>query len=181
MKTEKTACILCSRNCGLTVEIDNGQFKKIRGDDDHPVSKGYICQKAARLTHYQQHDDRLQFPLQRQPDGSFKRVSWDEALDDIAARLLAIRDQHGGYGGERHDGGEPARGGLWVLQQHRLYDQRFGRQSVDGSAGVRHRCPASAVLLQRQSGHQQHAHVPGHGGGLPVHSGVGIFRGQREL
>ncbi len=97
MKTEKTACILCSRNCGLTVEIEDGQFKKIRGDDDHPVSKGYICQKAARLTHYQTHDDRLQFPLQRQPDGSFKRVSWDAALDDIAARLIAIRDQHGGY------------------------------------------------------------------------------------
>lgn len=97
MKTEKTACILCSRNCGLTVEIEDGQFGRIRGDDDHPVSKGYICQKAARLRHYQQHDDRLQFPLQRQPDGSFKRVSWDEALDDIAARLLAIRDQHGGH------------------------------------------------------------------------------------
>lgn len=97
MRTEKTACILCSRNCGLTVEVENGRFGRIRGDDDHPVSKGYICQKAARLTHYQQHDDRLQFPLQRQPDGSFRRVSWDEALDDIAARLVAIRDQHGGH------------------------------------------------------------------------------------
>lgn len=97
MKTEKTACILCSRNCGLTVEVEDGKFGRIRGDDDHPVSKGYICQKAARLTHYQQHDDRLQFPLQRQPDGSFKRVSWEAALDDIAARLLVIRDQHGGH------------------------------------------------------------------------------------
>lgn len=97
MRTEKTACILCSRNCGLTVEIEDGKFGRIRGDDDHPVSKGYICQKAARLTHYQQHDDRLQFPLQRQLDGSFQRVSWDEALSDIAARLLAIREQHGGH------------------------------------------------------------------------------------
>lgn len=96
MTTEKTACILCSRNCGLTVEIEDGRFTRIRGDDDHPVSKGYICQKAARLEHYQNHDDRLQHPLKRQPDGSFVRVSWDEALDDIAARLNAIRQRHGG-------------------------------------------------------------------------------------
>lgn len=95
-KTEKTACILCSRNCGLVVEIENGNFTKIRGDDDHPVSKGYICQKAARLQHYQQHADRLQYPQKRQADGSFVRVSWDEALDDIAARLVAIREKHGG-------------------------------------------------------------------------------------
>lgn len=96
MTTEKTACILCSRNCGLTVEIENGNFTKIRGDDDHPISKGYICQKAARLQHYQQHGDRLTHPLKRQPDGSFTRVSWDEALDDIAQRLLALRKKHGG-------------------------------------------------------------------------------------
>ncbi len=94
--TEKTACILCSRNCGLSVEIADGRFTRIRGDDDHPVSKGYLCQKAARLTHYQSHDDRLQYPLRRQSDGRFVRVSWDEALDDIAARLTDIRDQHGG-------------------------------------------------------------------------------------
>ncbi len=96
MRTESTACILCSRNCGLKVEIEDGQFKKIRGDERHPISQGYICQKAARLTYYQTHDDRLRYPLQRQPDGSFKRVSWDTALTDIAQRLLAIRERHGG-------------------------------------------------------------------------------------
>lgn len=95
-RTEKTACILCSRNCGLLVDVADGHFTKIRGDDEHPVSKGYICQKAARLEHYQHHGDRLQYPLKRQADGSFIRVDWDEALDDIATRLLAIRARHGG-------------------------------------------------------------------------------------
>ncbi|MCK5888211.1 MAG: molybdopterin-dependent oxidoreductase, partial [Alcanivorax sp.] len=95
-RTDTTACILCSRNCGLSVEIEDNQFKKIKGDKDHPFTQGYICQKAARLEHYQNHDDRLTTPLQRQSDGSFKPVSWDEALDDIAQRLVAIRDQHGG-------------------------------------------------------------------------------------
>lgn len=96
----KTACILCSRNCGLDVSIKDtaeGQvFNKIKGDPDHPLSEGYICQKAARLTHYQSHKDRLTHPLKRQPDGQFVEVSWDEALRDIATRLNTIRYQHGG-------------------------------------------------------------------------------------
>lgn len=96
MKTEKTACILCSRNCGLTVELDEGRIVRVKGDEAHPSSKGYLCQKAARLDHYQNHDDRLSQPLRREADGSFTPVSWDEALDDIAARLLAIRRAHGG-------------------------------------------------------------------------------------
>lgn len=96
MAMEKTACILCSRICGLEVEIDDGKFTRIRGDKDHPLTHGYICQKAARLEHYQNHDDRLQYPLKRQADGSFARVSWDEALTEIAKKLLMIRNEHGG-------------------------------------------------------------------------------------
>jgi anaerobic selenocysteine-containing dehydrogenase len=96
MTTHSTACILCSRNCGLTVEVEGENFTSIRGDAAHPVSKGYQCQKSARLAYYQQNADRLEHPLKRQPDGSFTRVSWDEALTDIAARLVAIREKHGG-------------------------------------------------------------------------------------
>lgn len=96
MRSESTACILCSRNCGLKMDIDGDQIVRIKGDDAHPISKGYICQKAARLNHYQNNGDRLRQPLRREPDGRFVEVSWDEALDDIARRLVAIRNQHGG-------------------------------------------------------------------------------------
>ena len=57
-RTERTACILCSRNCGLKVEIEDGRFTRIRGDEDHPNSRGYLCQKATRLEHYQHNADR---------------------------------------------------------------------------------------------------------------------------
>jgi anaerobic selenocysteine-containing dehydrogenase len=96
MASEKTACILCSRNCGLTVEIENGKFVKIQGDEKHPISKGYICQKAARLEYYQNHDDRLAQPLKRQADGSFSAISWDLALQEIAEKLKNIKQNHGG-------------------------------------------------------------------------------------
>jgi anaerobic selenocysteine-containing dehydrogenase len=96
MSLAVTACPLCSRNCGLEVEIQEGHFTKIKGDEKHPISQGYICQKAARLEHYQNHDDRLRFPLKRQEDGTFVRISWETALSEIAEQLNQLKKQHGG-------------------------------------------------------------------------------------
>ena len=93
---QSTACILCSRNCGLEVEIEDGRFVRVRGDPRHPNSRGYLCQKAARLDHYQNHADRLRHPLKRQPDGTFAPIGWDQALAEIAGKLLDIRNRHGG-------------------------------------------------------------------------------------
>lgn len=80
MTTAKTACILCSRNCGLEIDVVDGHLKKIRGDVAHPSSRGYLCNKAARLDYYQNHTDRLTHPLKRQADGSFVRVPWMKRL-----------------------------------------------------------------------------------------------------
>jgi anaerobic selenocysteine-containing dehydrogenase len=102
-----TACILCECNCGLEVLLgDDGRtFAKIRGDKQHPASQGYTCNKALRLDHYQNgHADRLTAPLRRRPDGSFEEIDWSTAIREIAERLVAIRQAHGGetifyYGG----------------------------------------------------------------------------------
>lgn len=129
MSHEQSACILCSRNCGIRIETDGTQIKSVRGDDSHPVSKGYLCQKAARLAHYQDHADRLSHPLRRTPSGGFERVGWDEALSDIATRLRAIRDRHGGpafafYGGGgqgNHLGGAYSRQLLKAMRSRFVY------------------------------------------------------------
>src|SRR5262245_211719 len=91
MTTHQTACILCSRNCGIEVEVEEGHVGKIGADEAHPISEGYICQKAARLDVYQHNADRLTHPLKRKSDGSFEQVSWETALSEIAERLLEIR------------------------------------------------------------------------------------------
>lgn len=132
MRTQKTACILCSRACGITVTVEDGRFTRIRGDDDHPISKGYICQKAARLAHYQNHDDRLTHPLMRLPDGSFVRVTWDQALDDIAQRLKDVRDQHGGRAFAFYGGGGQANhlGGMYAQQLRKAMRSPFTYSSL---------------------------------------------------
>ena len=102
-----SACILCELNCGIKVQTggeNDREIVRIRGDEDHPASKGYLCQKASGLNHYQNGKDRITSPLRRKPDGSFEVIDWDTATREIMERFAAIRDTHGGdkifyYGG----------------------------------------------------------------------------------
>ncbi|MCX5742242.1 MAG: molybdopterin-dependent oxidoreductase, partial [Proteobacteria bacterium] len=104
---KKTACILCECNCGLEVQLGgegDRHLVKLRGDKAHPSSRGYACEKPHRLDHYQHGSDRLTSPLRRRPDGTFEAIDWDTAIREVAARLAAVRDTHGGdaifyYGG----------------------------------------------------------------------------------
>ena len=100
----KTACNLCYVNCGLEVLVDDDRITKVRGDRDNPKSKGYLCNKAARIPFYAHHRDRLTTPLRRRADGGFDAIDWDTAIAEIAARLREVVDRHGGkslalYGG----------------------------------------------------------------------------------
>ena len=101
---KKTACILCSLNCGLEVQTDGRRIVKIRGDDDHPASHGYICEKSQRMDFYQNGSDRLTSPMRRRADGSYEVISWETAIREIANKFKAIRSKYGGesilyYGG----------------------------------------------------------------------------------
>jgi anaerobic selenocysteine-containing dehydrogenase len=127
MSLSVTACPLCSRNCGLEVEIQDGHFIKIKGDEKHPISKGYICQKAARLEHYQNHDDRLKYPLKRQADGTFQRISWDTALTEIAQQLNQLKKEQGGKAFAFVGGGGQGNhwGGVYSSQMLSAMGSRF--------------------------------------------------------
>jgi anaerobic selenocysteine-containing dehydrogenase len=104
---KSTACILCECNCGIEVQLggdDGRKLVRIRGDDAHPSSAGYACEKAARLDFYQNGPHRLTQPLRRRADGTFEEIDWDTAIREVAARFAAVRDAHGGesilyYGG----------------------------------------------------------------------------------
>ena len=78
-------CPLCEATCGILVEVDDAQITSVRGDPDDPLSRGYLCPKAAALPDLIADPDRLRHPVKRTADG-WVRVGWDEALDDIAAR-----------------------------------------------------------------------------------------------
>ncbi len=92
----KTACVLCSVNCGIEVRIDDREIIRVRGDKAHPASKGYTCEKGLRVNHYQNGRDRLTAPMKRMEDGTFAEISWDQAIKEVADQLVGIRDTHGG-------------------------------------------------------------------------------------
>src|SRR5262245_19695863 len=104
---KSTACILCECNCGIEVQLggaDGRRLVRVRGDDAHPVSRGYACEKPSRLDYYQNGPHRLARPLRRRGDGSYEEIDWDTAIREVAGRLAALRDAHGGesifyYGG----------------------------------------------------------------------------------
>jgi len=94
---KRTACILCSINCGLKVRTDGQRhFSRILGDKHHPVSKGYVCEKAQRLDYYQNGADRLTSPMRRTATGEYEAVEWDTAIREISARMNTVRDTFGG-------------------------------------------------------------------------------------
>lgn len=80
--------------CGLEVRIEDNQIVKSRGDKDNPNSQGYVCRKGLNIRYHQHHAGRLLYPLKRVGD-RFERISWDQAINEIAAGLKAIVDEYG--------------------------------------------------------------------------------------
>jgi anaerobic selenocysteine-containing dehydrogenase len=94
-KIHKTGCVLCAQNCGLEVEVeDNNRIVKVRPDKSNARSEGYFCRKGRNIAYHQHNSDRLQYPLKRVGDG-FARISWDQAIDEIASRLQGIIERYG--------------------------------------------------------------------------------------
>lgn len=89
----------CPSACSLEVEVVDGRsIGRVRGSKRQSYTDGVICAKVARYAERIHHPDRLLYPLKRSgPKGSgpFERISWDEALDEIARRFLAIEAEHG--------------------------------------------------------------------------------------
>ncbi len=98
--TVRTACPLdCPDSCTLDVTVEQGRIKKIDGGDANPVTRNFICAKVRRFDERIYGEDRVLYPAVRKGgkgQGTFTRVTWDEALDLIAARMSQIKAQHGG-------------------------------------------------------------------------------------
>ncbi len=99
MELHRSVCALdCPDCCSLLVSTQDGRATRLRGNPDHPVTRGFLCGKVARYLEHVYAPDRLLYPQRRagaKGEGRFSRVSWDEALDEIAERLRGIAADHG--------------------------------------------------------------------------------------
>jgi anaerobic selenocysteine-containing dehydrogenase len=93
-----TCALDCPDACAVLVTVENGRATRLRGDPNHPITRGFLCGKVALYLDRQYHPDRLLHPMRRiggKGEGRFERISWGEALDTIAARLAAIAREYG--------------------------------------------------------------------------------------
>jgi anaerobic selenocysteine-containing dehydrogenase len=99
-ETRRSVCALdCPDTCALLIDVDqDGCGSRLRGDPAHPVTRGFLCGKVARYLDREYSPERLLYPLRRtgaKGEGRFTRISWDDALDEIAARLQLVSYEFG--------------------------------------------------------------------------------------
>src|SRR5436189_3853437 len=94
-----STCWECSALCGSLITIQDGKVVKIAPNPAHPGSRGAFCVKGIRGLHeWTYQEQRLRTPLRRvgeRGSGRFAPVSWDDALDEMADGLVAVRDKYG--------------------------------------------------------------------------------------
>jgi formate dehydrogenase major subunit len=89
-----TACNFCSCGCGMVGHVIDGKLVNLEGDPDHAVNEGSLCVKGASAFATHQSMQRLESPRYRAPGSDhWVDISWDEALDKLAKKLKAIRDE----------------------------------------------------------------------------------------
>jgi anaerobic selenocysteine-containing dehydrogenase len=93
-QTVHRVCPFCEATCGLAVEVEGASILAVRGDKNDPFSRGYICPKAYGLKELYHDPDRLQRPVRRR-GREWEEITWDQAYDEVASRLIAIRERYG--------------------------------------------------------------------------------------
>lgn len=92
--TVHRVCPFCEATCGLALQVEGESIVSVRGDKQDPFSRGFICPKAHGLKELYHDGDRLRRPLRRTA-GGWEELSWEQAYEEVAARLIEIRDRHG--------------------------------------------------------------------------------------
>ena len=88
----------CPDTCSMVYEVENGQLSSVRGNPDHPMTRGGLCVKLKDYEKRHYHPERVLYPMRRtgpKGSGQFERISWDEALTEITDRWKAIIEQYG--------------------------------------------------------------------------------------
>lgn len=90
----KTVCTFCAVGCGILAKVKNGQLIGIEPWFNNPINSGKLCCKGASINHSITSPKRLRYPLIKK-NGKWERISWEEALDTIAKKMMEIREKYG--------------------------------------------------------------------------------------
>ena len=121
LEEHKTICTKCAVGCGLIGEVQNGVWVSQEPWFEHPINQGSLCSKGAAARSTVISDKRLRYPMKLE-GGKWKRLSWDQALSEISAKMLELRKKYGPdmlhinfYAHQSNENGFAIRkwGGMW--------------------------------------------------------------------
>ncbi|MBN1548700.1 MAG: molybdopterin-dependent oxidoreductase [Syntrophaceae bacterium] len=98
MEIRKSWCGLCHVRCGILLQVENGRAVRVKGDPDHPLTRGSVCMRCGLLLEQIYHEGRLNFPLKRdgkKGEDRWKRIRWETGLVEVAEKLNLIRRNFG--------------------------------------------------------------------------------------
>ena len=93
-KTVRTICSICSAGCGIEAEVQDGVWVRQEMAINHPFSQGSHCCKGIDQIDLTKSKQRIKFPMKK-VNGKWERISWEQAVDEISAKMLEIREQDG--------------------------------------------------------------------------------------
>ena len=86
---------MCGTLCGITAHIENNKVTEIEGNPRHIFNKGRICIKGSSAATWLNLPDRLRKPLKRNASGNFEEIDLNQAMDEIAEKLLNLQQEYG--------------------------------------------------------------------------------------
>ena len=95
IKTHHTFCRICESLCGLEINTLNNKVISIKPNENHVATDGFSCVKGLYQHEMYQSPDRLKYPLKRQEDGSYTRVSWQQAIQEIGDKVKQLHKDDG--------------------------------------------------------------------------------------
>ena len=93
-EVKRALCFGCWLQAGVLATVEDGKVVKLKGEPGHPVNQGWICERSKAFIEHLYHEDRLNYPLKRIGErgaGKWQRLSWDEALSEVAEKLDRIK------------------------------------------------------------------------------------------
>jgi anaerobic selenocysteine-containing dehydrogenase len=98
VQVKKSACYFCHQNCGVLAYVKDNKVLAIEGDPEFPTNQGGLCSRGNSALRHLDHPDRINYPLKRigkRGEGKWERIPWQQAIDEIAARLADIKSEFG--------------------------------------------------------------------------------------
>ena len=140
-KTVRTICTHCSVGCGVIAEVQNGVWTGQEPAFDHPFNRGSHCAKGASVREHGHGERRLKYPMKLE-GGKWKRLSWDQAINEVGDKMLQIREQSGPdsvywLGSAKHNNEQ--------AYLYRKFAAMWGTNNVDHQARICHSTTVAGV------------------------------------